>query len=304
MNQIPDKILCHSERQFSPAEVAEIIDTIRFFPNLSRKELVETICEHMSWFAPTGSYKSTACEKFLVRLEKKGWISLPQKQVHGSHKKPPALEEEAGNREEPGAIVVGLRELGPVELELVESKDRHAEWIRLVARYHYLGYKKPFGCVVRYFITSNRGIVGCVQYAGAAKAIAVRDQWIGWSVQHKRKNRGWVINNNRFLLFPWVTVKNLASHALGQVSRRIANDWQQLWGYRPVLMETFVDPTRYRGSSYRGAGWLYVGLTSGTGLVRAGRQYTTSPRMVFVHPLQSDFRTVLCSDNLVGRVFE
>ena len=97
-------------------------------------------------------------------------------------------------------------------------------------------------------------------------------------------------------------VKNLASHVLGQVSRRIAADWQAKWNYRPLVQETFVDPGYFSGSSYRGAGWTYLGLTTGRGLVRSGQKYETSPKMVFVYPLQSDFRVHLCSQNLTGWV--
>ena len=105
-----------------------------------------------------------------------------------------------------------------------------------------------------------------------------------------------MVNNSRFLIFPWVKVKYLASHALGKAVRRIGDDWQQRWGYRPVVVETFVDPERYAGTCYRAANWRYLGDTSGIGLARIGKSYTSSPKKIFVLPLVSDFRTVLCSD--------
>ncbi len=144
--------------------------------------------------------------------------------------------------------------------------------------------------------------MGCVLFAGGAKALGVRDRWIGWEDKARLRNLGWVINNTRFLIFKWVHVKNLASHILGQVGRRIGEDWNEQWGYQPVLMETFVDPGRYHGSCYRASNWEYLGMTTGEGLVRKGKEYSTSPKMIFVKPLGKDFRSLLCSDQLKGRV--
>lgn len=302
MHQIPSEVLSHGGRQFSRAEVEEIIKTAKIFSSLPRTELADTICEHLSWFSPTGSYKTTACLKLLEKLEDAGWFRLKAKRRQAPVKvERPELSE---GKSEPEKIHCPLKELGVVEITQVETRARLLEWQSLVDRYHGLGYKKPFGCVVRYFIVSSRGELGCIQFAGAARALQVRDEWIGWTSRQRRNNLGWVVNNNRFLIFPWVEVKNLASHVLGRISRRLSDDWETRWGYRPVLLETFVDPGQYRGSSYLGAGWINLGMTSGRGLVRAGRRYETSPKMVLAYPLCSEFRAVLCSDKLTGRVLE
>lgn len=118
------------------------------------------------------------------------------------------------------------------------------------------------------------------------------------------RNLPWVINNTRFLIFDWVQVKHLASHALGRLARRVREDWYQKWGYRPVLMETFVDPARYQGTCYRAAGWTLLGMTAGTGRPRVGRQYSTTPKMIYARPLVRDFREQLCSEQLIGRSLE
>ena len=137
--------------------------------------------------------------------------------------------------------------------------------------------------------------------SGASKALNVRDHWIGWDARQRMKNLPWVLTNNRLLVFPWVQVPNLASHVLGQLARRVGDDWQQRWGYRPVLLETFVDPQRFHGSCYRGAGWEALGHTTGEGLVRAGKAYQTDPKLIFVKPLQADFRRLLCADPIKAR---
>ncbi len=93
-----------------------------------------------------------------------------------------------------------------------------------ISRYHYLGYKKPFGYFLRYFVVCERGFLGFIMFAWAAKALKVRDRWIGWTERQRLKNLSWVMNNSRFLIFPWVRVKNLASFVLGQVARRVKDE--------------------------------------------------------------------------------
>jgi hypothetical protein len=88
----------------------------------------------------------------------------------------------------------------------------------------------------------------------------------------------------------------LASHVLGQLARRVRLDWKQRFGYEPVLMETFVDPKRYRGVSYQAAGWTLLGSTTGKGLRRPGRHYETTPKLLYVRPLVRDFREQLCRE--------
>jgi hypothetical protein len=112
---------------------------------------------------------------------------------------------------------------------------------------------------------------------------------------------GFVVNNTRFVILPWVRVKNLSSHALGQAARRIRKDWEERWSYGPVLLETFVDPRLFEGTCYKAANWEYLGMTTGEGLVRKGKSYRTSPKKIFIKPLREDFRNVLCSDQLMGR---
>jgi hypothetical protein len=91
-----------------------------------------------------------------------------------------------------------------------------------------------------------------------------------------------------------VRVKNLASWALAELTRRLPEDFDLKWGFRPVLAETFVDPRTHEGTLYKAAGWQYLGLTTGEGLAREGREYHSSPKRVYVKPLAQDFRSVLC----------
>ncbi len=266
---------------------------------LSRHELAFTLCEHWGWVGATGKPQRRACEKLLERLEKQGLLELPAKRGPGGpgawqSSEPEAAIEEATS---PGSLLESaLVEVRPVRLERVEGREETALWNAFVERYHFLGYKRPFGCSLRYFITSSRGRLGCLLVASGARALRDRDEWIGWTAQQRLSNLPYVINNSRFLLFPWVRVPHLASHVLGQLARQIRADWQARWNYQPVLLETFVDPARHRGVCYRAAGWTVLGETTGNGLKLRGHSYRSSKKLILVRPLVDDFRQRLLSE--------
>lgn len=290
------------DREIFPEDVAYIRTLVKRFPGLSRTELTCTLCEHFDWLTPAGRPKYTACAKLLARLEEAGEVRLPAIQSHNSHPGPrPRAPRPADARTDPPApFACSLSELEAVRLRLVSDRQDEGLWNAYVERYHPLGYKKPFGYWARYFIDSGAHRLGCILLSGPAKAITSRDRWIGWNDRQRLANLPWVINNSRYLIFPWVAVANLASHVLGQLARRVGDDWEARWGYRPLLSETFVDPAHFPGSCYRAAGWTLLGRTSGEGLVRPGKHYQTSPKLIFAKPLQTDFRRLLCSNQLKG----
>jgi hypothetical protein len=88
---------------------------------------------------------------------------------------------------------------------------------------------------------------------------------------------------------------------LGKVVRELGRDWEQRWGYRPILLESFVDPQYFSGTSYLAANFIHLGMSSGIGLVRKNKTYTTSPKKIFVYPLVDNFREILCAQDAVGR---
>ncbi len=288
-------------REITVKELEEIKETVSLCRQLSRQELVQTIAENLQWFTASGTNKVDAAFKLLEKLESQGILQLPEKRTKLKHRVKRAIPITEETEPQP-EIVCKLKELYPVELEIVKDKDIARLWKQYVSRYHYLGYKKPFGYRLRYFIKSERGRLGCVLFSGASKSMGARDRWIGWTEKQRLNNLAWVINNSRFLIFPWVKVKNLASHALGQINRQIRAHWQESWGYSPALMETFVDPALYQGICYNASNWQYLGMTTGQGLVRKGKSYTTSPKKIFIKPLVKNYRDLLCSENLVGRV--
>ena len=296
--------IIQSGRDISGQEISEIIEIVELFSNLSRSELAATICENLDWLTAAGNPKVDAGMKLLEKLERKGLLRLPKKQEEYARNGPQGPIPLTSRTDTQKDIRGKLKDIDRIRVEVVKEKASIDLWNEYVFRYHYLGYKRPFGYFQRYFVKSEVGLLGCLMFAGASKALKVRDGWIGWTGKHRFRNLAWIINNSRFLIFPWVQVKNLASHVLGQVSRRIRDDWQSRWDYSPVLMETFVDPNNYRGSCYKAANWKHIGMTTGEGLIRKGKTYSTSPKMIFVKPLVKDFRSLLCSERLTGNVEE
>lgn len=296
---MPEEVLIQSGRVFKPGEIEEIITTVKWLPDLARRPLAETLCWHLEWTTVTGSPKVTACLELLETLEARGMVRLKAKR---SYRRTATEQIRHGERSEapPEPVIGKLADLGTVSLEMVSGRERTSLWNEHVDRHHYLGYRRPFGCALRYFVVSEQGLLGCVLLAGAARAVEKRDLWIGWSAQERRKHLPFVVNNTRFLIFPWVRIRHLASHVLGQLARRTRADYFERWGYRPALLETFVDGQRFEGTCYRGAGWIELGQTSGRGLARPGRSYTTTPKRIFVQPLVKHWRAELCSDHQEG----
>jgi len=288
-------------RPIKHQEIKEIQETVRLFPNLSHQELVHTICEHLNWYTAAGTNKKEACVKMLGKLETIKGLQLPAKRKIKQPKKSKRAKVLITSRTDPQPAITGkIGKLKKINLEIVTAKERVNLWNEYVLRYHYLGYKKPFGYTLRYFIKSDQDIIGCILFSGASKSIGVRDKWIEWTTNQRLRNLAWVVNNSRFLIFPWVSIKNLASHVLGKVGRRIKDDWYKKWGFQPVLMETFVDPELYHGTCYKASNWECLGMTTGQGLVRKGKTYKTSPKKIYMKPLVKDFRKILCSKNLTG----
>jgi hypothetical protein len=288
--------------QITPQQLDAARQTARWCSGLSRTELASTICEHWGWVTASGSYKVTACLKVLEGWEARGLLQLPGKRPSACRNTDRACGAAATQRTNPGAPLVGeLPAAGPVGLEVIQGREPGLLWKEYLERYHYLGCRQPFGCYLRYFIVSSAGLLGCVLLAGAARALAGRDEWIGWDRRRRRRNLPWVINNTRLLIFPWVRLRHLGSHVLGQLARRVRQDWQGRWGYAPLLMETFVDPARFSGACYRAAGWLALGQTTGRGLARPGQVYQSTPKLLYVKALAEDFRQRLCMSPLPRR---
>lgn len=276
-------------------QLDEIIEIVETFPQLSRSELANTICELFSWKRPTGKLKSVECRQFLERLDGKGIIRLPASRrpyVAGGASR---VQRSAKTDIQP-SVRLKLKELSSIALTMVESRQQRQLWYEYIDRYHYLGYQLPFGAQLRYFIKASAtdDIVGCFQFSSPAWKMAPRDHWIGWSDEQRRVHLQKIVNNSRFLIFPWVEVKNLASSSLALAVKTVPDDWQRCYGYRPALMETLVEPKRFKGTCYKAANWIQLGKTTGRGRMdRANIRQGAAVKEIYVYPLSSRFRQEL-----------
>ena len=192
-----------------------------------------------------------------------------------------------------GTVGGTVGELSGLRLEAVGEQRASRLWNGLIERYHYLGYTPLPGAQLRYLIHCDDGVLGAIGFGAAAWKVAVRDRWIGWDVRGREAHLGRVLNNARFLLLPWVRVKNLASKVLALAAARLPEDFAARYGERVVLLETFVQTPRFAGTCYRAANWHYLGETAGRGKCDRTHQAALPRKAVYVYPLAADFRAAL-----------
>lgn len=273
-------------------QLALINDVVIRHGGLSRTELANTICELLDWVRPNGKLKTVECRQFLETLDEQALLQLPARHRAGRKKGTPQKIELSARSAINQALQGTVKEFAPITLRRVDSAADRALWREYVERYHYLGYRIAFGAQLCYFIEvaqPSAMIVGCIQLSSPAWRMAVRDRWIGWDDAVRARQLQRIVNNSRFVLFPFVKIKNLASHVLAKVSRCCVSDWSSTYHIRPLLLETLVDTRRFTGGCYRAANWLELGLTSGRGRHDSTHErHGRAPKTLFVYRLQRD----------------
>ena len=176
----------------------------------------------------------------------------------------------------------------------MRSGDGLALFCGLLRQHHYLGYRTSVGENMKYLVRDRAGrVVACLLFGSAAWRAASRDAWLGWDESARQRNLQMLTNNTRFLVLPWMRVPHLASHILSLVQRRVAADWIAQYGHPVVLLETFVDSERFRGTCYRAANWICTGRTTGRSRNDRHRTLSVPAKDVYVIPLRRDYRRLL-----------
>lgn len=279
----------------SNEELKLILELVEEFWGISRTELSSTVCELLNWTRPNGGLKTVECLQFLEELADRSLLQLP-KPRRGKPKGTKTRCKRTALGEEGAPVTGSVKDVRPITLIPVDSKEDRELWKELVDRYHYLGFKVPFGACLRYLIKIDRPegqIAGCLQFSSPAWKVAARDTWIGWDRPTREKGLQKVVQNSRFLLLPWLKVRGMASHVLAQAAKRIVADWEARFKVQPVLLETFVDTDRFKGTCYKAANWLYLGETQGRGRMDRAHKHEESVKSVWVYPLQRDSIQVL-----------
>lgn len=281
-------------REFSAAELCSIRQLIAEHPTARRARLSRLVCEQLHWRRPDGRLKDMSCRVAMLRMQADGLLELPAARNTNNNGKPyrrrtPAAQP-APLLEAPSPKALAALHLQPV----TERHDSHLH-NEFLERYHYLGYQPLAGAQLRYFVRSDERILALLGFGAAAWKTQPRDRFIGWSAPQREARLHLLVNNARFLILPWVRCNNLASCILAMAARRLARDWQQRYGYRPVLLETFVEFPRFRATSYRAANWKLLGLTQGRGKLDVHNRAALPKKAIWVYPLIDSFRNVLCA---------
>ena len=295
------------DQKFTPERLAQIQTAIAARPEISRRQLALQVCQWLDWRGANGKYKEMSCRKALLELDRRGRIELPEVKVPANFARSSPERDEDKLFGESTPVECSLAELGGVKLVRVEPGDRasSARWNAMMRRYHYLGSGPLCGAQIRYFIESeDAGILGGLAFSSAAWRLRARDRWIGWDDRRREERLNRVVMNSRFLILPQVHVKNLASHVLAVAAKQVIADWTMQYSIRPVLLETFVEPARFQGTSYRAANWIYLGKTRGRGRQDRDNSRRVSVKDVYVYPLREDARAVLSAGSVVNAPVE
>jgi len=256
-----------------------------------RSEVARRVCRALQWTDALGRPKLMSARVGLLRLHRAGLIELPAPTRGNGNGRGLAQGPEVWP--EPEAVGGTVGQLSGLRLEAVQDKGASRLWNGLIERYHHLGYTRLPGAQLRYLIYGDLGVLGALGFAAAAWKVAARDRWIGWEAACREAHWARVLNNARFLILPWVQVKNLASKVLALAAARIPGDFAARYGERVVLLETFVEIPRHRGTCYRAANWRYLGETTGRGKCDRTHQAALPRKAVYVYPLAADFRAAL-----------
>lgn len=287
MKTLADGSILISGRRFSAEQIEAMRKIITENPQLNRSRLALQACEHFQWYNAAGVPRHMSMKIIMLSFHRAGLIELPPPQPLFAN--PPARSrlsvDVSSTLFEP--ITQRVDQLGPLKITIVRSANRKASvrWSTLMRTHHYLGYDKVGGAQLRYQVECEQGLLGLLSFGSAAWKCRARDQHIGWDVPQRERALHKIVNNTRFLILPWVNSQNLASKILSLIAARLPRDWQQLYGYPPLLLETFVDEQRFRGHCYRAANWMNVGRTTGRGKYDRDHKGLSSIKSIWIYPL-------------------
>lgn len=279
-------------REFGAGDIQTIRDLIAQDPRLQRSALSRKLCQLWGWTKPNGELKDMTCRVALLRMQADGLITLPPSRIGVVRKRAHFAPTAASNAQAP--IKQPVHEIGRITLEVVRGTLASRLWNEYVARYHYLGYTPMSGSQIRYNVFAGEQLVACISFCACAWKLKDREKFIGWSEAQRQRNLQLVINNARFLVLPWIECKGLASKILSLAARQIPNDWLSRYGFQPVLLETFVEYERHKGTCYKAANWINVGRTAGRGKKSTSHKLLIPAKDIWLYPLRKNFATLLC----------
>jgi hypothetical protein len=279
------------KRTIAEADLELIQATVNKHWDKGRKHISKLLCLEWNWRQPNGRLKDMACREVLLTLNRKGLITLP-----------PRLNSANNDKRNRSILVVEidksplnakLSDLPSVKLTLVRNTPLEPLYNSLVQQHHYLGYRQIVGNHLKYIAFIGERPVACLGWGSAAWSVKSRDSFVGWNKATREENLHLVVNNTRFLVLPWVSVKCLASKLLALNHRRISDDWLKIYNHPLYLLETFVEKERFAGTCYKAANWICVGQTKGSAKRGHDHLFHGTIKDVYLYPLRKDFREKL-----------
>ncbi len=261
-------------------------------PDASRYALSKEVCREWGWAQANGALCDGVCRSMMLALHRSGHIELPPprwelKRPMARHRRPALVEVDQS------LVRCKLGALGPLRIDQVRRTTHESLCNSLISEHHYLGYTRPVGEHLKVLVWSGERVVACFVWQSAPRHLGPRDRYIGWDATARRANIRFVVYNSRFLVMPWVEVPHLASHLLGRMVRMLPGEWQRIYGHPVYFAETFVDPSRYRGTCYRAANWVDLGQTTGRGKDDQTKRANRPLKDVLGYPLHRRFKALL-----------
>jgi hypothetical protein len=289
-----ETVFSYRGRALDREQIGFIRELIAQHPGASRRALSKRLCEAWDWRQANGGLRDMVCRSMMLQLHRAGHIELPARKFSPPNPLAKRSKPATDIVHDQNPMVGGLKGLQPLEIRQIRRTAQEAVFNGLIEAHHYLGYSQPVGEHLKYMVFSRGRAVACLGWSSAPRHIGARDRFIGWSAPVRRRNLHLLAYNTRFLILPWVRVRHLASHILGQVAQRISADWQEVYAHPVWYLETFVDRSRYRGTCYRAANWRYLGQTTGRGKDDNTGRANRTLKDVLGYALSKDFRDRLC----------
>jgi len=262
-------------------------------PDWHRTRLSKHLCQLWNWRTDTGLLKDMACRSMLRKLEQRQLIVLPPARTSGNRaRKIKTINHDTAPVQAP------LRQIRPVEITMITGRGAADDLFHcLMDRYHYLGCHGHVGEHIKYLaFDRDQRPLACLLFGSAAWKTEARDRFVGWDAPTRQANLKMMTNNTRFLILPWVQVKNLASHILAACIRRLRSDWHRRYGHDLCLVETFVDRSRFVGTCYQAANWMRIGQTRGRSRQDRYKRLKVPVKDLYMYPLTDDFKKRLCGN--------
>ena len=280
-------------RTFTHAELSRIKELIAESPEASRATLSRSVCQLLQWYRLDGRLKDMSCRVAMLRMQEDGLLQLPPPRNGNNNGKPYSRRTQKTDPKPP--LVIPPAAFSALKVEPIQNSNQSHLWNEYIQRYHYLGYVPVPGDQIRYIVRFQDQTVALLSFRAAVWKTAPRDQFIGWTHPKRKENLHLIINNARFLILPWVQAPNLASRILSMTTKRVNQDWERLYKYAPVMIETFVETKRFTGTCYQAANWIYLGQTKGVGRLGNMKKPQLPVKSIWVYTLHKRFRQKLCS---------